>query len=300
MNGLLLLAGGAVLALTFATVRAAAPAADKAVFEARFAPLRATVLDAGASFRVSEVYPKLEAIEQVARRIGADSPERARVLDLMSLVRFKQEDFEDTVRLGDACLSLQSVDAIPPAERILLIHRVATSAEHLGRHAIAEARYRAVLALDADAHGRLLDDAQRLGVQERIGYVLHEAGRPAEALAANRAMLAQAERLFGADDDRLTTVLVNIAQNSYLLGRLDESEAALRRALAIARKAGDDDVADDALFQLGVLAFERGDLDGARRWMRQRTDAALQAQDDERLARAKADADELERRIEKR
>jgi len=74
----------------------------------------------------------------------------------------------------------------------------------------------------------------------------------------------------------------------------------LRRALAIARKAGDDDVADDALFQLGVLAFERGDLDGARRWMRQRTDAALQAQDDERLARAKADADELERRIEKR
>jgi len=100
--------------------------------------------------------------------------------------------------------------------------------------------------------------------------------------------------------DRLTTVLVNIAQNSYLLGRLDESEAALRRALAIARKAGDDDVADDALFQLGVLAFERGDLDGARRWMRQRTDAALQAQDDERLARAKADADELERRIEKR
>jgi hypothetical protein len=34
--------------------------------------------------------------------------------------------------------------------------------------------------------------------------------------------------------------------------------------------------------------------------MRQRTDAALQAQDDESLARAKAEADEHERRNEKR
>lgn len=305
MNGFLLAAVGALLALAFSVVRAATPtpdpaSPDKAAFEARFAPLRATVLDAGGSFRVSAIYPKLEAVEQLARRIGDDSPERARVLDLMSLVRFKQEDFAQTLRLGDACLALKSVDAIPPAERILLVHRVATSAEHLQRHAIAEARYRAVLDLDVAAHGALLDDAQRLGVRERIGYILHEDGRYADALAANRAMLAEAERVFGADDDRLTTVLINIAQNTYKLGRLDDSEAALRRTLSLARKADDDDVADDALFQLGVLAFERGDIDGARRWMKERTDAASQARDDARIARAKADADELERRIAKR
>ena len=51
------------------------------------------------------------------------------------------------------------------------------------------------------------------------------------------------------------------------------------------------------LFQLGVLAFERGDIEGARSRMKERLQAATDAHDDERIAHAQAAAAELEHRI---
>src|SRR5262249_39767897 len=117
-----------------------------------------------------------------------------------------------------------------------------------------------------------------------------------EALAVNRKMLGDAERIFGADDNRLTTVLMDLAQNHYELKHFDDADAALRRALALAQRSDKDDIVDESLFQLGVLAFERGDIAGARRWMKQRVQIATSAKDPERLARAEAAAAELEKR----
>lgn len=299
MNGFLLLLTGAALVLAFAVSRALAAAPAKAEFEQRFAPLHEMVLDPGGAFSFSEAYPKLEAIEHLARRIGADSAERARVLDLMSLVRFKHGDFAEALQLGDACLALKSANAIAPAERLLLIHRVAMSAKDLARYGIAAARYRAALDLDASADGALLTDEQRLGLREDLGFVLHEDAQYAQAVAVNRATLAQAQHILGTNDGRLTSVLTNLAQNEYRLGHFAEAEAALRRSLEIARATGKDDVAQDMLFQLGVLAFESGDIEGARRRMKERLQAAAESGDDDRLARAQADATELERRIAK-
>jgi tetratricopeptide (TPR) repeat protein len=297
MNGFLLLLSGAAVVLVFALSRAFAATPPKAEFEQRFAPVHATVLDPGGAFSYSETYPKLEAIERLARRIGADSPERARVLDLMSLVRFKHGDYSEALQLGDACLALKSASAIAPADHILLIHRVATSAENMERYDVAASRYRTVLDFDASAKGSLLTDAQRLGVRENIGFVLHEDKQYAQAVASNRATLAEAERIFGPADGRLTTVLTNLAQNEYELGQFAQAEATLQRSLGIARAAGKDEVAEEMLFQLGVLAFERGDTEGARSRMKERLQAATDAHDEERIANAREAASELERRI---
>jgi tetratricopeptide (TPR) repeat protein len=295
MNGFLLLLSG--VAVAFALSRVVATAPPKAEFEQRFAPLHATVLDPRGVFSYSETYPKLEAVEKIARRIGVDSTEHARVLDLMSLVRFKHGDYAEALQLGDACLALKSASAFAPADRILLVHRVATAAENVERHDVAAARYRTVLDLDASAKGGLLTDEQRLGVREHIGFALHEDKQYAQALAANRQTLAEAERILGTNDARLTTVLTNLAQNEYELGRLSEAETTLQRTLAIARATGKDGVAEDLLFQLGVLAFERGDIDGARSRMKERLQAATDSHNEDRLARAQADSAELERRI---
>lgn len=297
MNGFLLLLSGAAVVLVFALSRAFAATPPKSEFEQRFAPVHTTVLDPGGAFSYSETYPKLEAIEQLARRIGADSPERARVLDLMSLVRFKHGDYAEALQLGDTCLALKSATAIAPADRILLIHRVAKSAENMERYDVAVSRYRTVLDFDASAKGSLLTDAQRLGVRENIGFVLHENKEYAQALASNRSTLADAERIFGPNDGRLTTILTNLAQNTYELGQFAEAQATLQRSLDIARAAGKDEVADEMLFQLGVLAFERGDIEGARSRMKERLQAAADAHDDERIAQAQTAAAELEHRI---
>jgi tetratricopeptide (TPR) repeat protein len=300
MNGLLLLLYGAAVVIVFALSRAFAATPPKAEFEQRFAPVHATVLDTDGAFSYSETYPKLEAIEQLARRIGADSPERARVLDLMSLVRFKHGDYAEALLLGDACLALTSASAIVPADRILLMHRVATSAENMERYDLAVSGYRTVLDFDASAKGSLLTDAQRLGVREHIGFLLHEDKEYAQALASNRATLAEAERIFGPNHGHLTTILTNLAQNTYELGQFAEAQATLQRSLGIARGAGKDDMADEMLFQLGVLAFERGDVEGARSRMKERLQTATDAHDDERIAHAQAAAAELEHRIASR
>ena len=142
----------------------------------------------------------------------------------MSLVRFKHGDYAEALQLGDACLALESASAIAPADHILLIHRVATSAENMERYDVALSRYRTVLDFDASAKGSLLTDAQRLGVRENIGFVLHEDKQYAQAVASNRATLTEAERIFGPGDGRLTTILTNLAQNEYELGQFAEAE----------------------------------------------------------------------------
>jgi tetratricopeptide (TPR) repeat protein len=300
MNFSMLVVTGAVLGMLVAVgVRAAPPDTAASQFEQSFKSLHDTVVDAPGMFRYSEVYPKLEALEQLAHRIGEDSPQRARALDLMSLVRAKRGDDDEVVRFGEQCLALKSVTALAPEDHVLLLNRVARSASNLHRYALAAQRYRSALDFNEEHGGKLLDDAQRLGVMEHEGYVLHEDGRYAEALAINTSMLHDAERLFGADDARLTTVLLNLAQNQYKLGHLDEATATLQRCLALAQRAHKDDVTDDCLFQLGVLAFERGNIDGARRWMKQRVHIAERSGDASRVSQAKAAATELEQRIAK-
>ena len=299
MNAFRSMAGATMLALAVASAAwgAADPAAE---FAQRFTAVSATVLKAGTSFSFSKVYTELEAIEQLSQRFGADSPERARVLELMSLVRFKHADYAETMQLGEACLALKSVDALAPADRMLLIYRIAESARHLDRLEPAAQHYRSALAFDEAAQHTLLDDSQRLSIRQKLGYVLHEDKRYAEALAMNRATISDAERLFGADDDRVVYVHVNLAQNYYELGRPDEAQAALRRALALAQHANKYEVTDECLFQLGVLAFERGDIKGARDWVEQRRRSAANARDPALWERAEQGAAEMERRIGQR
>lgn len=111
------------------------------------------------------------------------------------------------------------------------------------------------------------DVNQRLGIRERFAFALHEAKRYDDACAANRELLEDAERLFGADDHRLSTVLINTAQNLYALRKLADAQSHLQRALAIAQARSDIEREQDLLYQLAVLASEQGRAAEARGYL---------------------------------
>ncbi|MEQ1650183.1 MAG: tetratricopeptide repeat protein, partial [Hyphomicrobiaceae bacterium] len=114
------------------------------------------------------------------------------------------------------------------------------------------------------------NEDQRLGTEQELGLVLHEAGRFQEALDNNLRVLAGGERIHGAKNPLLRSLVTNIAQNLHALGRKLEAEPYLVRALAMARLEGKDWNEQDLLFQLGVLAFETDRNDDARRFMKER------------------------------
>ncbi|MGE3312090.1 MAG: adenylate/guanylate cyclase domain-containing protein [Limisphaerales bacterium] len=109
------------------------------------------------------------------------------------------------------------------------------------------------------------------GVETRVAAEFRlAAGRI--AWAADRYALArehdlEAERLFDVIGDAVGSARAS-ALLSYLdrsEGRIDESEARLRKALVVARERGDRKLEAMALSGLGSVALERGDLTEARR-----------------------------------
>nr|WP_255699320.1 tetratricopeptide repeat protein [Luteimonas sp. Y-2-2-4F] len=142
-----------------------------------------------------------------------------------------------------------------------------------------------------------VSEDQRLGTRERLAYCLHEAKRYDEAMEINREVLAGGERLFGADSDKLLVVIANLAQNAHALDRPDAARSLLERRLDIATRWGHEDVVDDSLFQLGVLAFETGDVAEAEAFMTRRLDLANASGDARRIANAQNDLDVLAEKL---
>ena len=138
---------------------------------------------------------------------------------------------------------------------------------------------------------------QRLGIRQQLGYVLHEAKRHAEALEVNVPLLADGERLHGKDDDNLRGLITNIAQNLHALGRKSEADPYFVRAIALAKASGKIWNEQDLLFQRGVLAFELGRHDEARRLMRERIDLLVKNNRTKLIEGAREDLTILEGKI---
>src|SRR5262249_19331416 len=135
------------------------------------------------------------------------------------------------------------------------------------------------------------------GVRQSLGRCLHEIGAYDEALEVNRSIAADAEATLGAEDARLTGVLNNLAQNEYMLGNPAAAEAYLQPRLQLSRDARKLAIELDTLFQLGVLAFEQGRIDEARRVMAERLDIAHARGDGFDIKAAEESNAELDRRI---
>ncbi len=184
---------------------------------------------------------------------------------------------------------------LSPHERLMTNYRVASQAKDEGDCRTAASYYERTLPLAvADA---ALTDSQRLSLRGDLGYCLHEVGRYADARAVNRALLDDAARVFGPGDRRLLPVLVNLAQNDYDLHEPEAARADLDRMLALATALHDAGHVDTALFQLGVLAYEGGRADEARRLMGHRLALAEASGDADRIHAARRDLDELERKL---
>jgi tetratricopeptide (TPR) repeat protein len=289
----------AFLVFVLATRHAAAqgaPSATHDAFRARIAPVRALLTDPDATFGASRMYEELVALDRLAASIGESSAERIEVLDLLSLLQSKRAAYEDVVSYGKRALALdRDRRTLAAHPRALLHHRIAVAATETGDHDSAIAHYRECAAIAAKDPA--FDAAQRLGLRQSIAHVLHEAGYYEAAADENRVLLAAAEHEFGADDARLTGVLNNLAQNLYQLGRPAEATPLLERRLALADASGKHEVALDTLFQLGVLEYEAGRIDAARRRMTERTARARAVGDDAALRAAQDDLAELESRI---
>ena len=299
MKTMLAIAALAALLVLWLTARNAAaqatPSPSHDEFRARIAPVRALLLDPEATFGASRMYEELVALDRLAAALGETSAERIEVLDLLSLLQSKRAAHADVVSYGKRALALdRDARTLAPHARILLHHRIALAATETGDTDTAIAHYREAAAMaERDPQ---FDASQRLGLRQSLAHVLHEAGYYEAAATENRALLEAAEREFGARDARLTGVLNNLAQNLYKLGRPSESEPLLRRRLALADASGKREIADDTLFQLGVLAFEAGRIDAARTLMAERAARARAARDDARLRAAEDDLAELENR----
>jgi tetratricopeptide (TPR) repeat protein len=189
------------------------------------------------------------------------------------LIQSARDAFErgDLARTRDLLIEGLALDDGPDPDtnqRVRDHYFLASVAGHLKNFQLAAEHYGKSAELVRSATE--FDENQKLGIRERFAFALHEAKRYDDARAANLDVLADAERLFGADDHRLNTVLVNTAQNLYALKQLAEAQSYLRRALEIARTRSDVELEQDLLYQLAVLASEQGRAAEARGYLAER------------------------------
>ncbi|WP_182084065.1 tetratricopeptide repeat protein [Aureimonas sp. ME7] len=275
-------------------------------FRTRVERMRATLDDANARFSASAAVAELNALRAYAGTRPELLPERREILSMIGAIASRSSlmEFEDGLEPLRELMILGEGDTRSPKRRLNDHYTYAELAAgqawlpgHSGGHALAAEHYGLAAAL-ADGLPDYTDD-QRAGMREKQAYELHEAGRYEEALAVNRDVLSEGERLFGAEDAKLKTVLTNIAQNLHAMERKAEAEPYLVRVQGIAEVGEDIETVQDMLFQRGVLAFELGQPAEARAFMRERIARLEAAGDPELLATAKEDYAELERRLSK-
>ena len=299
---------GAVLGLS---AQAVSPSAGSATgFEARFAPLYATVFTEGASFSGKAMSADLQALEPLVKKSGVAASDVFRLFYTEASVYGRRGMPAEAAQAAQAALvampqvsdpqwayahfflryssirwladseqyeaalklvrSFQSQYPLPQIERLPVEMRWDDS------HPIPQAR---------DFPSQL----QILGVYEDEGYVLHEQGKYREARLANERLLPVSRQRLKAlgKMERMRGLLTNIAQNCYELGEFDQARTYLQERLQIALNVQDHTTVYDCYFQLMVLAHEQKQIQQARQWLTRYEQYALAQNDSQQQARAK-------------
>jgi tetratricopeptide (TPR) repeat protein len=246
------------------------PPAELTRLRQRVAEVQASMPAPGADYDASPLSTELEQLLRSARARADARPELRQLLILLARVEFKRREL---AKARDLLIEGLAMDAGMAADagQLTRDHSVlAGVAGDLKNFQIAAEHYGKAAEFSRAATG--FDANQKLGIRERFAFALHEAKRYDDACAANLELLEDAERLFGADDHRLSTVLINTAQNLYALKKLAEAQSYLQRALAIARARSDLEREQDLLYQLAVLASEQGRAGEARGYLAERVE----------------------------
>lgn len=273
----------------------ATPSTNPQAFDAALAQLRATLLDENRLFSGSAMHQELQALEAQALGLAAHSPQRGWLFETFTRLQTKRGDTESVLHYGALALHIHGVQPFLDAESHFYLHyRMACAADEEGQTTLAVQQLQS--ALDRP-RGPWLTSAQTLALREKLGYLLHEAGQPAQALAHNTRLLHDAQLHYGSGQPVLCTLLNNLAQNTYLLQQFSDCQRYLQRRLALAQGAQDYATEADSLFQLGVVDCEQGDYAGARTWFDLRVQRARSLNDPELIEAALQAQQELVARI---
>jgi tetratricopeptide (TPR) repeat protein len=262
---------------------------------ARVAALKAEIYDPNVTFSRSAKLAEL-------RMLVDDGKARGNALDavrdsllMIALIESKGGETKDVVAACREAFAIKDASTLPDERSARAHHMCADHLKDLEEFEEAATHYR--LGIQSMKLAPVFTEDQRLGSGQDLGYVLHEAGKYQEALENNLEVLAGGERLHGAENPLLRSLVTNIAQNLHSLERKTDAGPYLLRALAMAR--ADEKVwhEQDLLFQLGVLAHETGDNETARRHMKERIDVIKKHKRDDLLADATDDLKILEDKI---
>lgn len=237
---------------------------------ARVAALRAEIYDPKALFSRSQKLTELRILVDYAKSRGNAADALRDSLLMIGLIESKGGEAKDVVAACREAFALTQASPLPHERNARAHHMCAEHLRDLGEYAEAATHYQ--MGIRSMKLDQAFTEDHRLGSGQDLGYVLHEAGRYQDALDNNVVVLSGGEKLHGQDNPLLRSVITNIAQNLHALGRKTEAEPYLKRALAMARAAGEVWHEQDLLFQLGVLAHELGDSTAARQHMNERID----------------------------
>ena len=302
-----------VAALSAALGLGAQAANPGAGFEARFAPLYASVFTEGGSFSGSAMSADLQALEPLLRKPGASARDIFRLYYTEASVFGRRQMPDEAANAAQRALA--AMPTAPAANDVELayahfflryssIRWLADSKQYdaaLKRVRAFQAQYPLQSLNQLPAQMRweqsggvprprdFPSQIQLLAVYEDEGYVLHEQRKFREARQANEKLLPVARELVLASGqpERLRGVLTNLAQNCYELGDLDQARNYLLQRLKIAQAGKDHATIYDCYFQLMVLAHEQKQPGQASQWLSTYEQYAKARKDSEQLDRVK-------------
>lgn len=264
--------------------------------EQRLEDLRIMIRDPDRTFSVQAVLLEVarigESLVEDKTNPAADGPY---VLGKSNLIRgfllWKQDNPEYEGPVETALTIDDRHPFMTDGERVSMLtaRAVALGREERWDEAIATHR-RTLSLLEADPK---TDLQRKLVGMIDLAFCLHEKGDFTQAKAVNLDILARAETAYGHEDPRLRTVLNNLAQNEFALGRPDLSIPYLRRRLAIVERVEDIGMIHETLRDLAISCFETGDREEAERLFNRRIAFAEQHGDERDVELAREDLEEL-------
>lgn len=254
--------------------------------------IHAVVMDPKQTFSISRMLSELDTLEADVKKTPENSQARGELAYLRGYIQYRAGRPQESIGpMQDASRIDEAAPFLKPAERWRNYYNIATQAQDLQDWTLAIQNYeKAMPLLDKDPE---LSADQKLGARQDWAYVLHEAQRYEDALKLNQYLLVEGEKLHGTDSYKLITVVINLAQNCYDLKDFAAARSYLDKYLRMATANDDAEKTEDALFQLGVLAFETGNKDEAEGFMKRRLELAKASGDSSRISEAQEALDVL-------
>ncbi len=230
---------------------------DVESFYKAFTPIKEEVLDEGGYFSFSEVTSKLRDLFPLAKKCGKESEVLFEFYSLYSLVLSKNpKAFEETIHITLEMLeTFKDSPLLDNATKYRAYFRLSNAYEEEEDY-VRAIQYKKEF-LQCFEKEPSVDADTILYQRGLLAYLYHEAGAYQEALALNLAIEKERSKNI---DAYMFKIYNNVAQNYYGLKKFEEAEAYLNKRLKLARQFDDMEIELDTLFQLAVLAFERGEL----------------------------------------